>query len=226
MNENMINTIYLAAAFLALFASAEFAYRKLKIEAELTRKYVHLLTGLLTLLFPVLIGDPWLVLLLCGSFLLILTVSLIFGLLPSINAVGRITRGSILYPIIVYCTYRVFLYHDQYIFYYIPILVMAVCDPLAALAGKKWPYGAYQILKETKTLMGASVFFVSASIVTFLLILSLSEILFIDMLIISISTALCAAAVEAASPRGWDNLTIPVVCIAVLLLFKNYTSLL
>ena len=109
MSWNLINTIILAGVFLVLFASAEWMYHIKKVRVEMTRKYVHLMTGLLTMFFPPMIGNHWLVLFLCGSFLVILLVSLQFNLLPSINAVKRKTQGSLLYPVIVYCCYFLFL---------------------------------------------------------------------------------------------------------------------
>src|ERR1700741_4724092 len=101
MSKDIINTIILACSFLALFGLAEFIYHTFKVRAELTRKLVHFGTGILTLLFPVMLNNHWLVLFLCGSFALILMVSLKFNLLKSINAIDRKSHGSISYPISV-----------------------------------------------------------------------------------------------------------------------------
>ncbi|MEN0047927.1 MAG: phosphatidate cytidylyltransferase, partial [Bacteroidota bacterium] len=150
----MLNILYLALAFLALFASAEWLYHKRGVKAEVTRKYVHIATGLLTMLFPLMLENHWLVLLLCGSFLLILIASLRFNLLPSINAVDRKTSGSLMYPIIVYGCYLVYSRYDQFMFYYIPILILALCDPIAAFVGMNYPVGKYQTFGKTKTWSG------------------------------------------------------------------------
>ena len=77
MNENILHTIFLAGVFLILFASAELLYHKFKVKAEITRNYVHIITGLLTMLVPPLIENHWLVMALSGSFLIILTAYLL-----------------------------------------------------------------------------------------------------------------------------------------------------
>jgi phytol kinase len=86
LSTDLINTAMLAGAFLALFGLAELLYHYLNVKAELTRKLVHAGTGLLTLLFPVMLNNHWLVLLLCSAFAVILLLSLRFNLLRSINA--------------------------------------------------------------------------------------------------------------------------------------------
>lgn len=58
----MANTLYLAAAFLGLFGIAEWLFVTYKPQAEYTRKFVHIGTGLLSLLFPLLLTSVWSVL--------------------------------------------------------------------------------------------------------------------------------------------------------------------
>ena len=144
MNPSILNTFMLAGGFLALFGSAERMYHQFKVKCELSRKYVHIVTGIITLLFPVLIHNHWLILLLCGSFGLILMLSLRLNLLQSINALDRVSWGSILYPIVVYLAYLVQDYYDAYIFFYIPKLNLDISDPMSALFGKSYPFGMYR----------------------------------------------------------------------------------
>src|SRR5436309_2598679 len=121
MSPEIINTVILAASFLCVFGMAELGYHYWKIPAEATRKFVHIASGLITLLFPLLIVDPWYVLFLCASFALILIVSIYTGLLPSINAVGRQTFGSLIYPGAVFVCYLVYFYEGKLIYFYLPI---------------------------------------------------------------------------------------------------------
>lgn len=222
MNENLLNTIYLAGAYLVLFASAEFFYHKLKTRAEITRKYVHIVTGLLTMLFPPLIDNHWLVLFLCGSFLVILLVSLRLRLLPSINAVDRKTRGSILYPVIVYGCYLMYLENHQFMYYYIPILILTFCDPMAALVGKHFPRGRYKTFGHIKTLSGSAGFFIAAVITTTCLMMSMEEAVLRDTLIIALSVAFITTIAEAFTHKGYDNLTIPFSALVVLEILNYY----
>lgn len=219
MKEQIIITALLGLSFLVLFGIAELLYHYGKVKAEITRKTVHIGTGILTLLFPVLLESHWSVLFLCSSFALILFISLKYNLLKSINAIGRKSHGSISYPIAVYvcfCFYSWFHKHrpeagNGYILFYLPILILAICDPIAALCGRRWPYGTYRVKKETKTLLGSSLFFVSAFFISFMLFLLLNntEHAILQTIIASTLIALTTTVTEAICTKGTDNLFIP-----------------
>ena len=219
MRQDIINTIVLALSFLTLFAMAEIIYHSFKVRAELTRKLVHFGTGLLTLLFPLMLDNHWLVLFLCTSFALILVLSLKYNLLKSINAIDRKSYGSISYPLSVYLCYLAYdVYHTQfkhvgtgYIMFYLPILILAICDPIAALVGKRWQYGKYNIGSESKTIMGSSMFFISAFVLccTLLLFMNHSGKSPYGTILASLIIAIITTLTEALSKKGLDNLFIP-----------------
>lgn len=218
MNSDLIHTTLLALLFLTLFAFCELLYHKVKLKAESTRKIVHLGTGLLTLLFPLWINNHWYILALCSSFLVILLLSLKFKLLPSINAVNRTTRGSILYPFVAYGCYLLFQNYDSLVYFYLPILILAICDPIAALVGKKLKLGPYVILGHTKTLIGSFAFFISAFLVTFFCLILLSHLSSNSAIYFSLFIGLTTTIAEAVSQKGYDNFTIPLTASAMLVL--------
>ena len=220
MNPDLLHTLYLSVSFLVLFSVAELLYHKFHVQAEYTRKLVHFGTGLLTLLFPVFLSGHWWVLLLCASFALILIISLRFKLLPSINAIDRESAGSLLYPLSVYLCFLSYSYHKDLSYFYLPILILAICDPIAALSGKRWPLGQFKFGKNTKSLMGTGMFLFSALLVYYSLhFLTSSQDLSIKLIFESLIIASTAAFVEALSGRGYDNLTIPVTVLLCLLAF-------
>lgn len=238
MKQDIINTIILASSFLALFGLAEFIYHTFKVRAELTRKLVHCGTGFLTLLFPILLNNHWLVLFLCASFALILILSLKLNLLQSINAIDRKSYGSISYPLAVYIAYLAFDWYklefnsfgNGYIMFYLPILILAICDPIAALAGKKWQYGKYKVGTETKTLMGSGMFFIAAFVLCTLLFIFMnnSGAYPVKTMVAALIVASITTLAEAFSKKGLDNLFIPLSAIVslyfvmVTLLFMVY----
>jgi dolichol kinase len=225
MNQNLIYTLILACAFLLLFGLGELLYHKFSVKSEYTRKLVHLGTGVLSMLFPLLLSNHWFVLILCTSFLLILVLSLKFNLLQSINKINRKSYGSILYPIVVYILFLFYANQNELIYFYLPILILAVCDPVAALLGKQWPIGKFKILNETKTLIGSSAFFVSSFALSLIVFLGfgsddLSKLIFPIALI-----SLSAAIIEAVSQKGFDNLFIPVIVAGVMTLLVHFNLL-
>ncbi len=226
MEANVVHTLILAGCYLVLFMVAELLYHVFKVKAEITRKFVHAGTGLLALLFPVLLDNHWWVLLLCASFAVILVCSLRFNLLKSINAIDRKSVGSLAYPVAVYGCYLSYSYQGhQYIYYYLPIMVLAISDPLAALCGKKWPWGPYRIGGATKTAMGSLAFFVSAFLIVLLSwrYVYLSSAGTSNVLAFAL-IALLATAAEALSRDGYDNVSIPLTVICSMLLTSSWIT--
>ncbi len=210
----------LSFTFLALFGLAEYLYRVRKIRAEITRKLVHVGTGLLTLLFPILLTDHWQVLFLCGSFLLLLLASWQYQWLPSINAIDRFSYGSLLFPVAVYGCYLAYAHANQgLIMFYLPVLTLAICDPLAALVGKRFPYGRFQIGKSRKTLSGSLAFFFSCAVLSLTLLFALlpNASPAWHTVVYSLVLAVCVTNVEAVSGSGLDNFTIPLSVIVILI---------
>jgi Dolichol kinase len=212
MKNDLGSMLHLGSLFLLLFGLAELLYQQFKVKAEFTRKLVHIGTGIICLLFPILITSHWSVFILCGLFTLILLLSIKFGLLKSIHAIDRKSVGSLAYPAAVYlCFLAQKLLDKGSTFYYLPLLTLALCDPMAALSGKKWPYGSYRIFGARKTLVGSAVFFICAFITVIVIghylqepSLHLSEITMIGTLAFVMTLA------EACSKDGYDNITIPV----------------
>lgn len=227
MTSQLLPLIWLGAAFLALFTIAELLYRKFGVAADHTRSIVHVGTGLLTLLFPIVLHALWQVIVLCGSFLLILLASLRFGWLPSINAVNRRTQGSWLYPVIVTISFAYAQHMDgdpgplfkPYYYFAVPLLLLAVCDPVAAAAGRiyrrKYPDAA-----PGKTFAGSFSFLSLACIITIAgaMIFTNGTIPAQYFIATGIATSYAVTLAERFSTGGWDNFTIPmaaILCIAV-----------
>lgn len=226
MNEDWLILIKLSGCFLGLFALGELLYHGFKVPAEITRKIVHIGTGLLTLTFPLLLQHLWQALVICSSFLLLLVVSKRFKLLQSINAIDRPSLGSILYPVAVIITFAYYQYQqlqasifDNLLYFYMPVLLMAVCDPLAALAGTR--YKKHHPQAPGKTWVGSLVFFVSAVILSAILFWSYrsdSGMAWLPVYVLGIS--LLTTLAEKYSEGGWDNFTIPIACIVFLTIIE------
>lgn len=224
MKEVILNMSLFSSAFIVLFVIAELLYHRFNVKAEYTRKLVHFGTGLLTMFFPSYLSSHWQVLLLCLSFLLLLTASKKFDLLKSINGVDRKTFGAVLFPVVVYGCMAASEIMNNLLFYYIPILILAISDPIAALIGKKFPFGKYTILDHTKTLSGSIGFFASAFAISFFAMMpymytwSMNGLMTISLL----AGAACLA--EALSKDGWDNFTIP-AAVSLVLINLNFPGI-
>ncbi len=209
MSENLLNTAILAIAFLIVFGAGEMILKFFKVKAEVTRKTVHMSSGLLTMLFPVMLNNQWLVMLLCGSFFLILIISKMMGYLNAIHGVERVTYGSMLFPVAVYICYLVADKMHNWLYFFAPIQIMAISDMLAAIVGQKYKYKPYKIFKYTKTISGSLAFFISAFLIIVLFMLLLTSGTPLIIICTGLIVSFLVTIIEAISHKGIDNFTIP-----------------
>ena len=122
------------------------------------------------------------------------------------------------YPVAVYGCFLAYELNEQkLILFYLPILILAVCDPLAALAGRRWPLGKYSVKGNQKSFLGSFVFALVAFLICIFFFLNLnleiSKILAYSMII-----AITSSGAEALSNKGFDNLSIPATVLGLCLL--------
>ncbi len=230
MNEELLHTILLGASFLFLFAVAELLHYKKMLITEHSRKLVHAVTGILTLLFPIYLKTIWSVGFLCSSFLCILIFSKQYHFLKSINQINRKSAGSVLYPIIVFicfCAYK--LAETKYAaaytitLFYLPILTLAICDPLAALVGKRFGIAKIPYYDHQKSWLGSLAFLLSAFIIAFFFLNTLTC-SFQLVLCFALLIAFSASITELLSKDGWDNFTIPIIVLFTTYCFITYAQ--
>lgn len=207
-----------AVLFLALFAGAEYVYQKRSRgephgserqarAAETTRKIVHVGSGIGALCFPWVFEHILPVVLLCSGFIVLLAVTKRRGWLLSIHGVGRYTWGAQLFPVSVSLLFALALFLDDWSYYYLPLAALAFADPAAAMVGKRFPFGPFNVGNQTKkTVAGAlACFFVCGLVLTIGPVLSGHTPQFSQVWVPS----LFAAIGEVIGVRGSDNVTLP-----------------
>ena len=227
MMMDVIPLIKLTVCFLALFGVSEFLFHVVKVPVEVSRKLTHVGTGFLSLLFPIWLTGPLSVFLLCSSFCVILIVSKKYGFLKSINGIERESYGSVSYAVIVFVC---FLFWEKmkaeptdFIglgWFYVPVLVMALADPAAALVGSRWPVGKFRIGQDYKSMAGSLAFFVVAFLVSGSLLGSQNE-SFPQHLLVILLISFSGTLAEACSSKGIDNFTIP-AAVLVTMYFSHH----
>ena len=182
------------------------------ISPEYTRKAAHFISAISALAFPYIFADYIYVILLTLIWAVILLIANKKHFFNSIDGVSRKTGGSYLLSLALGIMYLIFIYTENYTLYALPILVLAICDPIATIMGK-WIKSLYLI--NGKTLIGSISFaFLTFSIAILYLTLTNSP----NIWKTSIYVAFVATFAEIVSPKGTDNLTIPVSTAIVLYL--------
>lgn len=216
MATQISNLLVLGTAYLVLFALCEYLWHKHRWDTEHTRKVAHAGSGIMALSFPYWFSDVIFVVVLCSTFLLILALTKRSKWLRSIHAVKRETYGSTMFPLVVCICFWFYSREGLLVLFYLPILIMALADPAACLAGRRYPIVK---LYKSKSLGGSLAFFGVA------FVLGLGAFGFLSphtnwlvFLPRCVAIALACTVAEAVTQKGFDNLTIPLSALLVLLL--------
>jgi phytol kinase len=224
----IFHLLALGTAFIVLFALGEFLYHIAKWKGDQTRKLIHAITGLITLLFPIYLSSWISVGLLCAGFLVILFASKKMGLIKSINDVDRRSSGSVLYPIVIFVVFVIYqmlvvkYHHGSSInYFYLPVLILAICDPLAAAIGKRFGKHKVKYYDHKKSWEGTIAFTLAAFVISFFLIVN-SSISLMAAFGIALFIALVTSTAELLSRDGWDNVSIPLTTIVIYFLAQQF----
>ena len=133
-NQIALMIIFLVAISFLLVAT-ELIYRRLGLKGEITRKFAHFTATLSTITFPYLFDDHWYVLALSSFFFVVLFVSRHGTNLKSIHDISRKSIGSYLLPVSIYVTFLISLLIGNKFMFILPMLILAVSDPLAGILG-------------------------------------------------------------------------------------------
>lgn len=215
-------TIIFLFAFISLLAFVELIYRRLKLDGEITRKFAHFAATLSTITFPYLFDDHWYILALAVIFFLLLFLSRNLRYLRSIHDIKRISAGSYLLPVAIYLTFLVsHLLNNQFLFI-LPMLVLAICDPIAGILGINLQQYNHKIRifswKLQKTWLGSLSFFVSCFMISVVALYFHQMKIDLFTLWIAFVISLVSSIVELMSWKGTDNLFIPMSVLLVLVL--------
>ena len=217
MNKQLLWLILFLFLLLLLILISEVLHKHFKWPAERSRKFMHVSGGLICLLFPTIFSSHWWVLVLAFIAFLILLVTYVKKMLPSVHETKRYSLGSVLFPIPVYACFLMAQMNNNDLFFYLPVSLLAISDTAAEIGGHtRWGYHGKQFFNGQKTLAGSAYFFITAIIVNagWLYIgyhLPIDKVLQVGLLI-----SLLATLTELATLHGWDNLTVPAVTLLLL----------
>jgi dolichol kinase len=202
-----VRAAVVGAAFLLVFAAAE-AWRAWGTpEPEWTRKLVHFGGGLVSAALPWVIGSHWTVLALGAAFAGIIGGTKRLGLLRSVHGVSRSSQGGVYFPLAVYLLFL--LSSHRPVFYLISVLVLVVSDTMAALVGSRYGRAVYPVEKDSRSLEGSAVFFLTTFLIVHLPLLLLTEMDRAATVVIGVQLALVVTCFEAISVGGNDNVIVP-----------------
>ncbi|RIH65798.1 phosphatidate cytidylyltransferase [Mariniphaga sediminis] len=221
-NQIALTFIFLIAiTFLLVFN--ELVYRRLGLKGEITRKFAHFTATLSTITFPYLFNDHWYVLVLASIFFIVLFISRHGTQLKSIHDIDRKSAGSYLLPLSIYLTFLISIKLDNKFLYILPILILAICDPMAGILGinlKNYNH-KIQVLgyKTRKTWLGSGSFLMSSFIISLIALYFYRMVFDLKTFWLALGIAVVGTLIELFSGRGTDNLFVPLSVLLMLVVF-------
>jgi phytol kinase len=215
MKHDAFYAVMLSLLFIFLFIAAEVLHRKFLIREIYTRTLVRFFSAVLILLLPLLFTSIFSVLSIC----LILGVLLYIFIKAQLPAtVGSLDKPSIsiLFPSAVFVCYVCYYLNNNIICFYLPLLTLLICGPLASFISDRWPYGRFIIRYHRKTLSGTAAFFIAALVLAASVLFWFTDLPAELVIRKSLLMGSLAAAAEVFGIRGMHHLAIPASILLVL----------
>lgn len=206
-----------------LLAIAELCHRFLSISTDITRKIIHVGAGMWVLGILWLFDNWQIGIIPFASFIGINYLLYRDRLIKAMDS-DESSPGTVYFAISVTLLFMLLWrpgsIHDQVAVAVAGTMTMTWGDAFAALIGKGFGKHQYQVWQSTRSWEGSLTMFVVSVTVIFLVLMLLPGSLLspltlpwsvIPALIIALIGGIFATLVEAISPRGTDNLTVPLV---------------
>lgn len=195
----------------------------MQLDAELSRKLIHISLGVYCLTFPLVFEEAWEVGATCGLALVVFLAARSVAaksLGGGLHAVERKSYGELLFAVSVALLFWLkdghfvsISMHEKAppgpVLYVLPILILTLCDAASALVGSRYGRRKFQIEEGSKSVEGVVVFAVTAWLLSLIAILLMTDIGRGEAVLLAFIAAVFGALLEGASWRGLDNLFIP-----------------
>lgn len=223
----MGNTITLSIVYfigiILLLAFNELNYRMLKVKGEITRKFAHFTATVAVVPFPYIFTSHWSVLILATIFFVALLVTQYSNQLKSIHDVERKSIGSYLLPVSIYLIFFIASRLDNKFIFILPMLILGICDPMAAIVGMGMKTNNHQIkifgIATGKSIFGSGAFLLTSFVISIIALYFNRGVFDLKTFYLALLVAVISSIAELISSRGSDNLTIPMSVAITLLLF-------
>ena len=209
--------IYFASALagiLAFIFIAERTRRSFHKSAEVSRKLVHILTGILIFFTPFLFTSNRPLIWMAVVFIIVNYAGVRTGKLKGMHDTDRKSYGTVFYPM-TFLILSVTAWEHHKTVLMLAMLILALSDAAAAIVGENLKHPKeYRLGRDKKSVQGSLTMFLMSFLIVFILLPVIDR---IDGLSVSWGTAawigaltaLMATALEALSSGGSDNLSAP-----------------
>lgn len=189
-----------------------------RLPSEFTRKFIHVGVGFWGFIALQWLPNPWLAVIPPASFILVNLLSYRWTLLKSMEVEDKHNLGTVYYPLSLSLLILVF-WRDRPDVVLTGLLAMTLGDGVAAIVGRQWGRHKYRIWGVERSFEGSLAMVLFAFAGVGLALHASTALAPAVWLPRALGMAVLAALIEGVSPRGSDNLTVPLGCAAIYALF-------
>ena len=203
-----MNILGLIISLLFIFALIILSEKLFKCNTEFSRKFVHIGVCNWWIIATIFFNNVFWASIVPLLFVILNWISFKKNIFTSIERESKKSLGTIYYAIsCLLLTLVSFLYLKNMLYGGIGLLTMGYGDGFAAISGIKVKSKEYYIWKNKKSFIGTITMFVISFIVISILTLLYGQFSLTSVILI----AFIATVIEAVSPFGIDNLTVPIL---------------
>ena len=197
-----------------LVAAADIIRRRLHWSSESTRKFVHIITGIVVVFTPFVLNSMWPMVALGTLFAVMDYLGVRKNWFHGMHGTSRSSLGTVYYPISFVILVFLFWNKGQLVLI-ISMLIMAIADALAAMVGERYGKHFYMNMGLEKKSIPGSLAMLLSSLLIILggLVLGKSmlpsELTVLEIVLITMIVGFVATACEMLSLNGSDNFTVP-----------------
>ena len=200
---NLLGLIFSYVLVFMVIGISTFLQKKGYLNDEGARKFIHIGVSNWWILAMVFFDNVWLASIAPVTFIILNYASYKMNIIKAMERSGKGNLGTVYFPISLLILVLITFGINQPIIGAFGILILGYGDGLAALIGKA--YGK-RVLRHGKTYEGSLTMLMSAFIVSAVLLMLISP----QHMYLSILIAGFATLVELFTPKGLDNLSVPI----------------
>ena len=208
----LLNLSVVVALYMLVFVLAELLYNR-GVPAYITRKIVHIGSGIISALLPFFVSLKTAILL-GFVFCILVLISKRKKILQSVHAIEGNSVGAILFAPSIILTALIFWPIDIHI-YQGACLVLGLSDGIAGLMGQRYGKKSYT-LTSPKTIEGSTVFFSITLLLVLVFVYAANSTVETLDIVKALGGVILITVTEALGGNGWDNLFVPLVSGAIL----------
>jgi len=182
-----------------------------KLRPVFTRKFIHIGVGFWGFVAAWTLESTWAVLIPPASFVLINLLSYKWSLFKSMEIEDKSNLGTIYYPVSLCILLALFWSRGDRVVPLVGLLVMALGDGFASVIGEKWGRHRYRCWGKEKSWEGSAAMFGFSLLAVSLVLVLLKDLPFGAIMFRGCVIGILATVVEGVSPKGLDNLTVPII---------------